>query len=296
MKYMTYKDFECVELSSGPFQILATTSVGPRIIALRVNGGENLFAEQFDETLDSGSYHLYGGHRLWYAPEDPRRTYIPDDSPVEAKEFENGVHLIQRIEDETGIQKEIRLHFDEENAYIEIEHILRNLSNDPITLAPWAITMLKPGGVAILPQYTGSAQGMELRPNRAIALWPYTDIHSPSIVWGNEFVLIRSNLHEGQLKLGYPNMEGWMAYWRGEMLFIKRSEYIPQRRYYDFESSSECYCAPEYIELETLGPITNIPPGESTSHKEIWETQQIIEWTGDVADLGEFTLGEGHTD
>ena len=67
MKFVTYKHFDCVELSTGPFQILATINVGPRIISLRVNGGENLFAELFDETLASGSYHLYGGHRLWYA-------------------------------------------------------------------------------------------------------------------------------------------------------------------------------------------------------------------------------------
>lgn len=296
MKFVTYKHFDCVELSSGPFQILATINVGPRIISLRVNGGENLFAELFDETLASGSYHLYGGHRLWYAPEDAKRTYIPDDDPVEVKEIEHGVQLVQTIEEETGIQKEMKIQLGEENAHVDVEHILRNLSNDPVTLAPWAITMFKPGGVALLPQNTGRTQDNELRPNRAIALWPYTDIHSPFIKWGNEFVLIRSNLHEGQLKIGYPNMDGWMAYWRGETLFIKRSEYVPHKRYYDFESSSECYCAPEYIELETLGPITELPPGESTSHKEIWETHQIIEWTGNVSDLGELSIGEERED
>ncbi len=40
--------------------------------------------------------------------------------------------------------------------------------------------------------------------------------------------------------------------------------------YLDFGSSSECYCNPEFLELETLSPRTILAPGQSVSHREIW--------------------------
>ena len=56
-----------------------------------------------------GSYHFYGGHRLWHAPEDTSRTYMPDSEPVELTAVEHGFHLVQAIETHTGIQKSMQI-------------------------------------------------------------------------------------------------------------------------------------------------------------------------------------------
>jgi hypothetical protein len=44
--------------------------------------------------------------------------------------------------------------------------------------------------------------------------------------------------------------------------------------YYDFGSSSECYCCDSFLELETLAPITQLQPGAAVSHIETWELYQ----------------------
>jgi hypothetical protein len=66
------------------------------------------------------------------------------------------------------------------------DHSLTNQGLWPIETAPWAITQLKPGGVAILPQQVGPADPDGVQPNRTLALWPYTDIGSAHLnreVW-----------------------------------------------------------------------------------------------------------------
>ena len=293
MKSIEYMGLRCLEMTFGQFSIIVTESVGLRVISLRFDGGVNLFAELPGvklESPDAGSYHFYGGHRLWHAPEDPRITYLPDDQPVKVEPIEEGISLTQPVEVKTGIQKEMQIRFDESVHQLKISHVLRNLGENSVTLAPWAITQLTPGGIAVLPQFTGLSDGNGTLPNRSITLWPYTNINSPHIEWGNKYILVRADMENGKLKIGYPNREGWLAYWRGPDLFIKRSDYRPGEPYFDFGSSSECYCDPRFLELETLGPITTISSGESVTHQEIWEVHRVPAWSGNISELDDFFI------
>ena len=78
----------CVKLSNDQIELIATTDVGPRIIRFGYVGGQNLFTECKDQLGKTGGdkWRSYGGHRLWHGPEDPQRTYYPDNSPIEHNE------------------------------------------------------------------------------------------------------------------------------------------------------------------------------------------------------------------
>jgi hypothetical protein len=284
MKSLEYLGLQCVEITNNWLTLWVTESVGPRIIALMPKGGGNFFVSLPEATIKSpgkGQFHLYGGHRLWHAPEDPRRTYVPDDEPVEIIPDGDGIRARQSQEPDTGIQKEIRVQLHPDAAMVEVEHILTNQGLWPVILAPWAITQMKPGGVALLPLYQGLIEDNPTLPNRSITLWPYTDVNSPNINWGNDIILVESNMKAGALKLGFPNPRGWLAYWIDGFLFIKRAAFDPDREYFDFGSSSECYCNDQFLELETLGPKTTLQPGASTVHIETWEVISDITWTED---------------
>jgi hypothetical protein len=264
---------DCVRLGNGSLTLWITESVGPRIIALALPGSENLLAELLGETLEcpgEGSFSFYGGHRLWYAPEEPRRTYLPDDAPVSVTDLPDGVLVTQPVEERTGIQKSLAISLPGMDARVLVDHTISNLSREPVELAPWAITQLRPGGLAILPQATAFADEHGVVPNRHIALWPYTPIRSPHIIWGDRYILVEATMHSGALKLGFPNPVGWMAYALGDTVFVKYAPYLPSATYFDRGSSSECYCNPRFLELETLGPRTTLSPGESVTHREIW--------------------------
>ena len=66
MQTIKHLDFDCVPLKNASLSLLVTQSVGPRIISLRFNGEDNLFAELPDfltERPDGKVFHFYGGHR-----------------------------------------------------------------------------------------------------------------------------------------------------------------------------------------------------------------------------------------
>ncbi|MEA2008287.1 MAG: hypothetical protein U9O54_04130 [Chloroflexota bacterium] len=291
MKIVQYQNYQCVQLSNQTLTLLVTQSVGPRILSLRVKGGENLFAELPNKVLDRSdgrTYRFYGGHRLWHAPEDVNRTYLPDNEPVEISPLERGCRVVQPVEPETGLQKTIEIQLSPKQAVVEVEHILTNRGAKPTPCALWAITQFKPGGVALLPQNTGLMNGNPTLPNRTLAFWPYTDIKNPHLTLKNDAIIIEAKFEDGALKVGFPNPRGWLAYWQEGVLFVKRAVCHSSAEYYDFGSSSECYCAPDVLELETLGPKVTLQPGESAAHKETWEIYTNFEWNDDLAETMAF--------
>jgi hypothetical protein len=137
----------------------------------------------------------------------------------------------------------------------------------PVELAAWAITQFKPDGLAILPQ---SQANTGLLPNRQLTFWPYARLDSPHLQLGNRFIFVHARMQDEAFKMGWPNPTGWLGYWIEQTLFIKRAAYQPDAVYYDYGSSSECYCDGRFLELETVGPRTTLKPGGTVTHRETW--------------------------
>ena len=118
----------CYRLSNGQIELIVTTDVGPRVARLGFVGQANLFAEfkeQQGKTVGD-DWRIYGGHRLWHAPEDTVRTYEPDNRPVKLAQIEGGVRLTQLVEKTTGIEKEIEITLDSGANHVHLVHRLRN--------------------------------------------------------------------------------------------------------------------------------------------------------------------------
>ncbi|MFZ5910193.1 MAG: hypothetical protein ACOYYU_09285 [Chloroflexota bacterium] len=280
MNTTKFLDLDCVPFENASLSLLVAQSVGPRIVSLRFNGGDNLFAELPDFAAEHPSgemYHFYGGHRLWHAPEHMPRTYVPDDQPVDIVPTRNGLSITQQVEAETGIEKSIQISLADDKPQAILRHTLTNRGLWPVECAPWAITQFRTGGVAILPQ---SREQSEVLPNRSLVLWPYTDVASPQVSWGNRYILVRVEM-DIPFKVGFPNPCGWLAYWLDGTLFVKRAAFDAQAAYCDFGSSSECYCNDQFLELETLAPIGKLAPGESATHIETWELYADVDFPAD---------------
>lgn len=276
MNFVKYLDYDCARLANDQVELLVTQSLGPRILSLRLAGSDNLFAELPDMVTtrpDGKPYHFIGGHRLWHAPEHMPRTYVIDDSPVEIDPVPNGLVIRQPVEAETGIQKTILLELEGNISRLAVTHTLTNQGLWAVECAPWAITQLKTGGLAILPQ---ADAGTGLLPNRSLVLWPYTDMSNENVTWGRQYVLLHARM-KSPFKIGFPNPRGWLAYWQQGVLFVKRAGYQAQASYGDFGSSSECYCNNQFIELETIAPLGLLQPGESLTHLERWELYKVDE-------------------
>lgn len=296
MKTTRYLELDCVELANDSLQLLVTQSAGPRILALCLRGRESALAELPELTIDLPNlppWTFYGGHRLWQAPEVAAVTYLPDDRPVVIESIDNGLRITQAVEPKTGLRKSLQIQLPDQSAAVVVDHQFSNQGSTPVTLAPWAITQLKPGGLAILPQYAGLTDPAGVQANRSLVFWPYTDINSPHVQWGNRFVRIRAQFQTGAFKLGFPNPNGWLAYLWQDTLFVKKAPYEPAADYYERGSSSQFYCNDKFVELESLGPISKLEPNQSITHQETWHLYADVAFPVSEDDIQEMvqTLG-----
>jgi hypothetical protein len=269
-----FAGYPCTRLSNDVLALWVTNSVGPRILGLSLNGKDNLFAvlpEDMVELSNGSRFHFRGGHRLWAAPERPAVTYYPDNAPVDMTTTSNGLHVVQDVERTTGLQKSMIITLPENSkAVVHIEHHIQNHAQIAVELAPWAITQFRPGGIGILPMPSVLVDEHGLLPNRQFALWPYSELDCERVVWGRRYIFLHADFKQGAFKVGFPNPRGWLGYALEDTLFVKQAKYDSGKDYYDLDSSSECYCNPRFLELETLGPQTTLHPGESISHCETW--------------------------
>jgi hypothetical protein len=151
--------------------------------------------------------------------------------------------------------------------------------------------MMRPGGLGILPLQKGLDDQHGLLPNRQLVFWPYTDINSSNLCMHNLGIGVQATMEEGAVKIGAPNPLNWLAYAWGGLLFVKRAGYQWGAKYLDRGASSQIYCSPEMIELETLGPVVNLAPGESVDHQEIWQVYPEGKWPREISDLSQIIMG-----
>lgn len=268
----------CYRVTNGRIEAIVTSDVGPRVISFGRAGGPNEFHEFADQVGKTGgeNWRIYGGHRLWHAPEVRPRTYAPDNDPVDVRREGDLVRCIQPVEKSTGIQKEIALAMDPAGPRVRVVHRLTNRNAWPVELAPWAVSVMAPGGCAILPLPTAAPNGA-LQPNARIALWPYTNMADPRFLWGQKHIVVRQDAQAtSPAKIGIMAPDGWGAYCNDGRLFVKTFRYDPRGTYPDMGSSLEAYTAAGFLELETLAPLTRLAPGQSVVHMETWH------WLGGV--------------
>jgi hypothetical protein len=244
-----------------------------RIVRFAPKGKPNLFADLGLSPLHTphGDLRLRGGHRLWHAPEAMPRTYMPDNEGAVVTDAEQAVQIEMPAEPWTGIAKTVQIELAGDGPQVTIRHRLRNEGAWPVELAPWAITMLRLGGIGIFPQPSEAVDQAALLPNRHFSLWPYALSQDPRFTLRDDFVIVDGSPRLPPLKFGYFNPFAWMGYWIDGILFVKRFEVLEGGRFPDGGCNSECYCNDQFIELESLGPLGRIEPGKEVEHTEIWD-------------------------
>ncbi|MFN8620354.1 MAG: hypothetical protein U0869_06370 [Chloroflexota bacterium] len=271
----TVHGIDALQVAGGGLRLVVTTGMGPRILAFGADGGSNLLAELPDATIDLPGlprYRMLGGHRLWHTPEVPSSTYRPDESPVTATVLPDGVDLVGAADPVQGIQKRIRVTLASGRA--QVEHELRNTGSSAITTAAWAITQVPPRGEAWVPLSRGELHGAYL-PNRSIVLWPYSSLGDARLQLGDDLAVVRGIAgSEGRTKVGTQRERGWIA-WRdgGTVLVIEAAE--EPGTYGDMGAATQCYSCGDFVELETIGPVTTLAPGEALVHRETWRVASV---------------------
>jgi hypothetical protein len=263
----------CYRLSNGIIDLVIPGDIGIRVIRFGFVGQANEFFESAADLGKTGGdqWRFYGGHRLWHAPEDLQRTYEPDNAPVTVQQIGDLVRVTQQTEARTHLQKSIEFQMAESAAEVVVTHRFVNHGVWDVEFAPWALSVMRAGGTAILPLPPRASHSENLLPVNTLTLWAYTDLSDPRWSFGQRFILLRqdSNATTPQ-KIGASVPAGWAAYANGDHLFVKQFRFQPDAQYPDMNCCVETFTNNLFLEVETLAPLTRLAPGASVEHVERW--------------------------
>ena len=201
----------CVRLSNDKTEIIVTTDIGPRIIRFGFIGKQNFFylSPEDQGKIGGDDWRIYGGHRLWIAPEDIQRSYNPDNAPINYSYHDHTLTLSQPKEINSGVVKEMEINLSPEKNRVSILHRLINKNSFAIELSAWSLSAMAKGGHAIIPQEPFGEGNDYLLPARSLSLWQYTKMNDPRWMWGEKYIWAKQDPKiVSEQKIGIMNKQG----------------------------------------------------------------------------------------
>jgi hypothetical protein len=269
----------CYRVSNGEIELIVTSDIGPRIIRLGFVKGQNFFKEFKEMMGKSGEkqWMIRGGHRLWAAPEDSVKTYALDNSPIKIDIKGDVLIAAQPVEQLTGLEKQITVKMAPTGTGVEVIHSIRNTNRKAVELSPWGLTVMAQGGVGFTGFPPRGKHPEVLPPTNPLVMWAYTDFSDKRWTFTKKYLALRQDPKAAEpQKVGHFNSDTWGAYLLGSELFIKRSQADPSKTYPDFGCSYETFTNADFLEIETLGPMTKLAPGASVGHVERWSLHKNV--------------------
>jgi len=269
----------CYRVSNGEAELIVTGDVGPRVIRFGFVGGQNVFKEYPEQMGKSGEdkFQLRGGDRVWKAPEDPVATWTPDNVPIEIIPTPTGLVARAPVEPLTMLQKEIEVSMAPSGTEVTVTHRITNHSLFSVEFAPWVLTMMAPGGTAITGFPPRGRHPINLEATNPLVMWAYTNLADKRWIFTKKYLALHQDPNNSEAqKLGTFNRDTWAVYLLNGEAFVKRATADPAKTYTDFGCSFETFTNNEFLEIETLGPLTKVSPGQTVTQVEHWSLHRNV--------------------
>ena len=267
-----------------PLRVGVVTDAGPRVAALHLGDGPNLFAELSDVEASAGpggpAVALHGGHRIWVAPETAERTYVDDDRPLDVTV--SGTQVVaSRVHE--GLRRTLTVRVAD--GAVLVDHELANEGDEPIRCASWGITQFPLGGTALLPLGRQPRDPAGLQASGALTVWPYTDLADPRLRLGPGWAGLEGTPHPDiedpgpelhHVKIGGDGFVGWVVHLRDGVLFTKWHDPPASGAHaLDLGAIAQVYVDDRFAEVESLGTVSDLAPGSTRGHRERWEVTTV---------------------
>ena len=93
----------------------------------------------------------------------------------------------------------------------------------------------------------------------------------PRWTWLEKYIVLQQDPQNADPeKIGLFNPATRGAYLLNGELFVKKFAASSEEEYPDMGSSYETFTNERFLEIETLGPVRTLQPGESIDHVEEW--------------------------
>jgi hypothetical protein len=266
----------CWQLRHNGLEMVVVSQIGPRIMRFGFEGGENLLhiIPRHRGKRGTRRYRHYGGHRLWSAPETRAVTYTPDNEPVKVVVEPDALRLLPKADRKTGVVKELVISPSPQGGF-RLLHRLGNRASAPREAAAWAITMLRPLGVAEVPLPPPSGIRGLPRPTGHLVWWRYTHLDDSRLHIDRASYQVKAKILRWKpFKVGSWCPLGEVTYRWQDLRFTKRFA-SPPGRYPDLGCNVQVFSQGGGIELETLSPLKVLQKGQWLEHTEDWDLEKV---------------------
>jgi len=266
---------DCIELRNEHTRVIVCPACGGRVLEYSLDGKNALYLDprQNGWIWEPGQAptNPYGG-RLDIGPE----KIVPKHPALWLGRWQSeiigsrNVRLTSQEDEATGVQLVREFRLDEDSSKLTCTQIIRNVSDETKHWCHWSRTLARGGGIALVP-----LEGFSRFPNKYIMYEPKSLIdyapRDPNIRLRDCFLQILGTPR--QPKLGMDSYAGWLCYLTtNDLMFVKRFPTYPNRVYNEVAAItiSIWYFKDIMCELEPIGPMETIAPGQSASFTETW--------------------------
>ena len=251
----------CYRIDQGDTRFECTAKDSGRIVTFS-HGGKNILTGPSVNPFNFGSTFWTGPQSDWDWP-PPKE--IDSDTPFAATLTGEIIELKGPPCPALGVQITKRYSAVPDKQAFKLEYEIKNITDKPVTYAPWEISRVGPGGLTFFPTGNGAIAPVFQEP------LPVEE--TDGITWFTH----SKNTVPGQHKLFADGAEGWIAHVDGDLLFIKTFKDHPMSATAPGEAEIEIYAVPEYVEVEQQGSYREIPVEERHVWCVHWRLIQLAE-------------------
>lgn len=255
-------------VESGNLKLGIPLDFGIRISYLSYKGGKNLFYEQphdMTELATDEGWRVYGGHRVWLAPECPE-DYAPDNMPISYEISEGKIILKQSTDKRLQVEKCVEISFVDKDT-VRVVNKLRSTADKERRFSVWAVTSMCGGGTEYIPLKYGEPS---YSPVTNIPMWFYTDLGDERAEYSKNLIKLSHRPYPTKYKIGVGHPAGSVKYVNHGVCFEKIFEILDDKQYPDSNVSYETFMCDYMVEVESLSPLYDVAPNQTVSHTELW--------------------------
>ncbi|MEN6627266.1 MAG: hypothetical protein ABFD69_13665 [Candidatus Sumerlaeia bacterium] len=259
---------EAWRMRRGDLELILAAGDHPRVVSLSRGDGENVLFDDVNDAYGRGAWRLMGGHRLWVAPET-EASYETESGPCRVTVEPHRVG-VSRGPGPSLIRRRIEIAESDRCEGFRVRHELTNEGGFPSTAAPWAITCVKSTGRVLIPWGAGDAS-WRMQTVRYWRQWGPLSTDPSDGQWHpqKDRFVVEPRGRWG--KVGLASDGACIAHATENETFFKYFDFAPGAAYPDDGCNIAVCVAPDYVEIETLGPLAQITGGAKAVHDEHWD-------------------------
>ncbi len=257
-----------MDSSESKVSVVITPNIGGRIVNFSLNANNILF-----DGAAVGKRNMAGGYQCDVGP----GTLDLPEHPIlwngtNSWQFKPwNVRLMSDPDDVTGVAIDKEITLEPDTGELGLTQWLKNTSTNPVSYCIWDRTLCKGGGFVLVPLNRDSfyPSGWAIHPEfNASFRYEKGKYFSPQINNMDGVLVIEANGKPTQI--GTDSREGWIAYVREDLLFVKYFQIFPRADYTDDANTVEVFFNEQVAELQLLSPEVPLKPGQRYSFPEKW--------------------------